>query len=116
MQLKQKKDGSTSKRCRESFKKVDQFGQTVNLTWNGEDEYKTTLGASVSSVLIVILLIYSAYRVFYLVNRYNPTVSKTTLIRGPEDDLPFKPQEYGFDFAFGLERKLDPDYGFFTLR
>ena len=25
------------RRCRENFKTLDQFGQTLNLTWNGED-------------------------------------------------------------------------------
>jgi len=88
----------------------------VNLTWNGEDEYKTTFGASVSTVLILILLAYSAYRLFFLVNRFNPTVSKTTLIRDPEEDMPFRPQDFGFDFSFGLVKQLDPSYGYFTLR
>jgi lipopolysaccharide export LptBFGC system permease protein LptF len=79
------------KRCKESFKTIDKFGQSVGLTWNGEDEYKTTFGASVSTILIVILMAYSAYRLFYLANRYNPTVSRTTLIRPPEEDEPFRP-------------------------
>jgi hypothetical protein len=87
---------------REKFKTVDLFGQSVNLTWNGEDNYKTTFGAAISSVLIVILLAYTSYRIYYLVNRNNPTISKTTFIRDPSQEEEFRPQDLGFDFAFGL--------------
>ena len=101
---------------REKFKTVDLFGQSVNLTWNGEDNYKTTFGASISSVLIVILLAYTSYRIYYLVNRNNPTISKTTFIRDPSQEEEFRPQDLGFDFAFGLEKALEPSVGHFTLR
>lgn len=47
---------------REKFKSLDLYGQSVNFTWNGEEELKSTLGASVSLVLILALLAYSGNR------------------------------------------------------
>jgi len=38
------------------FKSFDYFGQTVTFTYDGEDQFKTVLGASVSIVLMFILL------------------------------------------------------------
>ena len=29
---------------------------------------------------------------------------------------PFKPQELGFDIAFGIDKPLDPSYGFMRVR
>ncbi len=49
---------------------IDLFGQGVNLTWNGEDKHKTTFGAAISFVLLMILLAFSIYKFYYLVNRY----------------------------------------------
>ena len=44
------------------IKNVDFFGQTVNLTWNGEDRFKTTFGASVSIVLIAVLIAFAVFK------------------------------------------------------
>jgi len=45
-----------------------------------------------------------------------PSIAKTTLIREPNADAPFKPQETGFDFAFGLAKPIDASYGFMTAK
>lgn len=65
---------------------------------------------------MIVLLAYTAYRLYYLAERYNPTVQKITLMRSPDEDLPFRPQDYGFDFSYGLVNQLDPSYGFFTAK
>ena len=70
---------------------LDLFGQGVNLTWNGEDKYKTTFGAAISFVLLLILLALSIYKLYYLFNRYGAQLTKTTLIKLPEEEAPFKP-------------------------
>lgn len=62
------------KQTKESFKKLDWFGQSLNFTWNGEDQYKTTFGAWISLFLMILLLAYTAYRLYYLAERFNPTV------------------------------------------
>jgi hypothetical protein len=99
----------------DKYKSVDLFGQSVNLTWNGEDEYKTTLGASISWVLLIVLTIYLFYKFIKMVTRQDPDVTKTTGIRAPEDEEAFRPQDAGFDFAFGLRKLLDPAIGYFTV-
>lgn len=101
---------------KEKYKSVDAFGQSVSLTWRGEESFKTILGATFTWLIFIVLLAYSGYRFFYLVNRFNPTISRTTLIRSTEDDLPFRPQDTGFDFAFALDSYLDKSIGNFTVR
>ena len=71
-------------------------------------------GASVSTIILILMLAYSAYRLVYMVERLNPTITKTTLIRSEADDLPYRPQDSGFDFAFAMNSPLDPSIGFFT--
>lgn len=92
------------------------FGQSINLTWNGEDEYKTMFGASISWVLRIVITAYLCYKFIIMVTRQNPTVTKTTGIRAPEDEEPYRPQEQGFDFAFGLRSYMDPSIGYFTVQ
>ncbi len=104
------------RQLKEKFKSVDYFGQSVSLTWNGEDQYKTVLGASVSWIIFIVIIAYSAYRLVYMVERRNPSVARLSTIRPPEEDLPFKPQDMGFDFAFGLDQPLDKSIGYFTVR
>jgi len=43
------------------FKKIDQFGQEIYFTWNGEQKFKTTQGAIVSTILIIVILVYAGY-------------------------------------------------------
>ena len=88
---KEAEKNSCRKQTNRNFKSIDLFGQSVNLTWNGEDQYKTGFGASISFVLLLILLAFSCYKLYYLVNRFNPNLSKTTLIRQPEDEKAFRP-------------------------
>ena len=104
------------RQMKDQFKSVDLFGQSVNLTWQGEDQYKTSLGASISWVIVIIMLAYTIFRLHYMVNRLSPSIAKTTLIRDPNADAPFKPQETGFDFAFGLGKPIDPTIGFMTAK
>lgn len=60
---------------------------------------------------------YTVYRFIYMIGRVSPNITKTTLIRPPEEDEPFRPYETGFDFAFGLDGpSLDPHMGYFTVR
>ncbi|TNV82700.1 hypothetical protein FGO68_gene10121 [Halteria grandinella] len=107
------------KRCRQlaksRFKSADMFGQSVGLTWNGQETYKTLAGAGFSWAILLIMAAYSLYRIIFMINRYNPSLSKVTLIRPPNEDLPFKPQQSGFSFAFSLNTDLDPSFGYFSV-
>ena len=71
------------KQVKESFKSIDLFGQQINLTWNGEDEYKTTIGATLSTAVWVVMLTYSIMRFTEMVSRDNPYIGKYSLIRLP---------------------------------
>lgn len=61
------------------------------------------------------MLAYTIMRFTDMVSRKNPTIAKYSLIRLQDEDVPFSPQESGFDFAFGLSQKLDPSIGYFTV-
>jgi hypothetical protein len=50
-----------------------------------------------------------------MILKLNPNITLTTLIKTPDEDQPFSPQDTGFDFAFGLGAPLDPSLGFFTV-
>jgi hypothetical protein len=78
MREKNRKKHSPQRKCLETFKMIDKFGQTVNLTWNGEDEFKTTFGASVTFVLIVILIFYTIFKFNALLTFSNPQFTKKT--------------------------------------
>lgn len=61
------KDRNAKKRgwkhwMKEKFNSIDMFGHPISLTWNGEEEHKTSLGAAFSTILIVVLLAYSVVR------------------------------------------------------
>lgn len=66
------------------FRTIDLFGQTVNLTWNGEEKFKTTFGASVTIFMLSVLIVFSVVNLLDVLNRTNPTISKTSLLRTKE--------------------------------
>jgi hypothetical protein len=55
------------KQMKEQFKSLDLFGQQVSLTWNGQDQYKTSIGASVSSIIRIILIAYTVKRLMEMI-------------------------------------------------
>ena len=81
IQEKAKKEKQIDTRLSNNFKVFDMFGQTVNMTWNGEDKFRTVFGASITLTLMAILIAFTALKLIDLVHRVNPTVSKTTLYR-----------------------------------
>lgn len=90
------------KRCSNNLKELDLFGQTVSMTWNGEEKFNTTFGAVVTICLIAVLIGFSVFRAIDVFKRLNPMVSKTTFLRYENDGVTFRPREEGFDFAFGF--------------
>eukprot|EP00347_Sterkiella_histriomuscorum_P017701 403348330 len=101
---------------KDSFKGFDWFGQTVQLTYKGEDQYKTLLGAVVSFILILVLTGYGAFKAYYLFSRFNPEITKISLLRDMSLGEVIDPSSSEFDFAFGLNSELDPSIGYFTVR
>ena len=94
------------------------------MTWKGEQKFKTTQGATVSSMLLIVMVVYASYGLAWVFNRTNPQISKTTLMLS--DDIfeaDFQPQNLGFDISFGLRtgsdisyKTPDPSIAYFTAK
>jgi hypothetical protein len=74
------------------------------------------LGATASVIIMIILLGFGISKFNELVNRLNPNVLKSTFLRNLTLSEPYRPQDLGFDFSFGLDQDLDPSYGYFTAK
>jgi hypothetical protein len=82
--------------CREGRKKgikqIDIYGQDINLTYRGDQNFKTTPGAIVTIFVFIVLLSYAAYRSYILINKIHPEISKKGLIRNLNDAGEFHPR------------------------
>ncbi|CDW91220.1 UNKNOWN [Stylonychia lemnae] len=116
MQDKMAHNNACKKQMKDKFKSLDYFGQTVTFTYDGADQFKTTFGASVSLVLILILMLFGVYKFVYLVNRWNPNVIKTSFLRDLKEEPAFRPQDLGFDFAFGIGEEIPANIGKFSVK
>lgn len=67
-------------------------------------------------VLIGVLISFTALQFVQVFHRTNPTVSRTTMLLPTGDDSGYRPQDFGFDFSFGLKNPLDPTIGYFTAK
>src|SRR4051794_34837820 len=88
-----------SKKVRSAFKEIDIFGHSIDLTHNGEHEYKTTFGATVTMGLVFLIIGYMGNEIKSVLNR-NPTISTTSFFKNLIHD--HSPQIYNsstFDFA-----------------
>jgi len=59
-------------------------------------------GAITSLLLLLVLLGYALFRLVFVCQRAHPVVAITSLARPSTYDGSFRPQDYGFDFAFSL--------------
>jgi hypothetical protein len=50
-----KKDNKCKRIFKRNYTTIDMFGEEVKLTFDGEEMFKTNIGATVSLVLIIIL-------------------------------------------------------------
>ncbi|CDW84258.1 UNKNOWN [Stylonychia lemnae] len=103
-------------RAGKSFKKMDVYGEKIQLTYQGRETFNTTPGASVSIIVIAVILAYAIYRAFILVTLGDTQISKKSFLRDLDTVGPFSPQNQGFDFAFGIGKPLDPTYGNIGVR
>lgn len=93
------------------MKRLDIYGQAINLTYKGDLNFKTTPGAVMTILVFLMLLAYTTFRAVILLNKINPEISKKGMIRNLETTEAINPFDFGFDFAFGLSQPLDPSYG-----
>ena len=100
--------------CGSIFKNIDIFGHPISLTFKGNHSYKTTFGAFVTVIVGFGIMAYSLSRLQHLITRQDPVLTKKNFIRDLSGAPPFTPNEYGFDFAFGLNNPLDPSIGTYS--
>ena len=83
------------------LKSFDHFGKPVGLTIDGEAEFKTLAGGSLT-ILLACYLIFILIRSFIPVFLNEIDTSQTQLINFDVDNEWFDPFEYGFTFAVGF--------------
>lgn len=91
------------------------FGQVPHLTWGGGGTFTTVWGATVSIVIKLAIWAYFIFRIVLFAQRVGPAYTTATLRITPENDEPFLPRDFGFTFAFGLSKPLDPSIGYFNI-
>jgi hypothetical protein len=101
------------RKCHNGLQSLDLFGEQVNMTYNGRDTFTTLPGSLASLIILMIVLAFTGYRLDILVSRKHPNVTEQILMKDLNLEEPYRPQEDGFDFAFGLGAPLDPTYGTF---
>lgn len=74
-----------------TFKEIDIYGQAINISYRGEEKYKTMPGALMSVWVIAILMAYTVYKCYILFNRINPIVDKQSLIKDLDAADPYSP-------------------------
>jgi hypothetical protein len=61
--------------CFKKLSFLDLYGQSISLTYKGEESFKSPLGTAISLVLLVLLMSFGVYKSIILIYRINPDVS-----------------------------------------
>lgn len=72
-------------------------------------------GAIASIFIITLLIAYSVVRANVLFNKLNPQISKSSSQYNLNEEDEYRPQELGFDFAFGLDQPIDEKYASYSV-
>lgn len=88
-------------------KKGDIYAKPIELTFKGNQEYKTTLGGFISLVTMIFVIIYLGYNLRIMFKRENTQIKKNTLTTEVDKMLvPEYLSEKNFTFAFRLSDYL----------
>jgi hypothetical protein len=88
---------------------MDFFGKTITLTHNGTEDFKTSLGASVSILFIIILSWYGTQEFSRFMQHTVDDMSTSTRYIEPNEE--FTIFESGFNLGFGFDDPLPPAIG-----
>lgn len=110
-----KKKWWRGQRLNSKFKEFDIYGEQIGLTYKGESTFKTTAGAVVSSIVLIVMLAFSLDKLFIFVNKQNPNISTQVYLADLNVAEAMRPTDYGYDIAFGLNKTLDPSIGYFSF-
>ena len=95
----------------DGFKSIDMYGKGITFNYEGEETFKTHIGALVSFVIFSILFIYAILLLKTLFGRDDTSVSKTTLRKELMDDK--EVQQLGYNnFMFGFDLQDDSNVSY----
>eukprot|EP00347_Sterkiella_histriomuscorum_P017330 403349798 len=96
---------------------IDLYGKSVQLTYKGQETYKSMVGASISFIIICTLFSYLVFKINVLFTKNDTKLAKKSFFLDLDsDDLKeMDIGEGGFDFSFGMNNDLDPKYGTFVV-
>ena len=100
-----KQSKSTGSKLSSAFQSIDLFGQNVQFIENGKDSFTTNFGALLSTLIIVVVLIYSADKLQILTSYgdSNLTEFSETEYNAKRSDVDYETSK--FNFAFQLTSK-----------
>jgi hypothetical protein len=93
------------------YKKFDIYSKDLTLTFEGEDKHTTYVGATLTTIIVVFMLVYSVFQLEVLFKKEQTTVN----IKSIYEDLTKKYENYslsdhGFDFALQVSKWGTPVY------
>ena len=101
------KVGWSKKSLYEKFKHIDMFGESISFTVDGDEEFKTLLGAILSAVLIVLFVVYLVIQLNVMLD-YRDTKHQTTINENNLDvNREFTGEQLGLNWVFVAEASID---------
>ena len=112
------KTGKKSRLCKQTIRNIDLYPQSINLTYKGEDTFKSIHGGFVSLIVAGLLTAMTIYKTRDMLLRNLSTVNKNTLVSisnsyTPPENLSAKNISFAFSIAdfYGDNQFDDPRYG-----
>lgn len=112
------KKGKISRMCKETIRNIDIYPQPINLTYKGQDNFKSIHGGLVSLIVAGLLTAMTIYKSRDMLLRNLSTVNKNTLVSisnsyTPPENLSAKNISFAFSISdfFGDNQFDDPRYG-----
>ena len=110
----------------DKFRKLDAFGHSIGLTYQGNDTFKTSCGATGTVIMYIILFVYAIDGLLKVYNDDVKSIYKDVTFLNI-DEQGVEPFEFapdgdniygdGFDLAIGLTsgKQLGPEHGSFKV-
>ena len=104
------------------FKLLDMYGKHIVMTYEGDEKFRTFVGAFVSTLIMSLLFIYFILQLKVLYSRSDTAMSKNTIFKELKDDTEIhKIGEKGIMFGMlidynGGDLLADPSYVTYKLR
>ena len=93
------------------YKKWDMYGKTLTLTFDGEDTHYTIIGATITLMIVMFMLIYGIFQLETMFKKERTTINlKSTYTDLTRDYANVSLNDYGFDFALQLSLYGNPVY------